>query len=242
MRAKIGGAESHGFAERVKRVCGPTRKEAEPIEQTSFFITVMDRPVRLAVVFALGLFAPWRLGAEELAAAVGKPTEGTPATKSERAISPRTAALLAVGLPKYEPPKPAEKKPEAGPLVAGEGDRPSNAILRLPKMIVREPRVLSPEDVRSPRELEIYAMNKYLGPKDGFSRGVLNHFTFAEAWKNTVKHVPILNRFEWFSSPEKTAVDMYYDDEVRKKMRDLMGLTSVPTKPAAPAPTVDGEK
>jgi len=125
--------------------------------------------------------------------------------------------------------KPAETKGAAA--ITSFPDTPLNEIVRLPNFVVREPRVPTPEDVRTPRGLQVYAMNKYLGSRTGFSRGVLNRYTLAEGWARATKHIPILNWFEWATSPEKRALDMYYDDEVRKKMRDLYELQAIPSNP-----------
>jgi hypothetical protein len=151
----------------------------------------------------------------------------------ERIVSEHVAELLAASRPHFEVIKAEEKKaPEPS---VGSPEKPLNEIVRLPNYVVkeaREPRVPSPEDVRTPRGLEVYAMKKYLGSTDSFSRGVLNHFTLADAWKKAVKNVPLLNQFEWATSPEKRALDMYYDDEVRKKLRGLYDELAPPSKPA----------
>ncbi len=194
----------------------------------------------------VGAFFSGAAGAREPAPASPElAAEVSPAP--ERAVSAHVAGLLAAATPHFEVVKPAERKSGGPP---GESaSKPANEIVRLPNFVVKEPRIPSPEDVRTPRGLEVYAMNKYLGSPTGFSRGVLNHYTIAGAWKRATKHVPILNRFEWFSSPEKSAVDRYYDDEVRKKMRDLGGLlvlkedsSGVPEKSDPVAVQADGSK
>ena len=186
-----------------------------------------DCPLRL--ILALCAVSTWAAtAAEEVTAPTGAAAQ-TPGTPShERAISVRAAKMLAAGLPKAETPEPADGIAAPGPAARGEREQPANTIVHLPPYLVREPRVPTSEDVRTPRGLEVYAMNKYLGAPDGFSRAVLNRFTIADAWKR----VPVLGRYPWFSSPEKTAVAMYYDDEHRKKMADLVGLLSIARKPA----------
>jgi hypothetical protein len=158
----------------------------------------------------------------------------TPVTRSERIVSPRVAGLLAAATPRFAVTPIAEEKNGAASSAFPKG--PANEIMRLPNFVVREPRVPTSEAVRTRRGLEVYAMNKYLGDPDGFSRGVLNRFTLADAWKKYTKHIPLLNRSEWAFSPEKRALDMYYDDEVRGKMRDLFGLLAI--KEPAPAQAV----
>ena len=140
-------------------------------------------------------------------------------------VATPTATLLAASRAQFAFVKPPETKPDAAAPVSPT--QPQNEITRLPNYYVRGLRVPPPEDARTNRGLELYAMKKYLGDPDDFSRGVLNHFTIADGWKRLVKPVPILNRFEWFSSPEKTALDRYYDDEMRQKMKDLTGLLAI---------------
>ncbi len=153
-----------------------------------------------------------------------------------RAISAHAAELLAAGTTKFTLPKAPEKNSEQPAVAKDENahDKPANEIVRLPQVTVRAMRIPSTEDMRTPRGLEVYAMNKYLGPPDGFSRGVLNRFTLADAWK----HVPILGKIFSFPRQEDLAVDMYYDDEVRKKIKDLTDLQALPRRlpddPVAP--------
>lgn len=158
----------------------------------------------------------------------------------KRLRSEHVAGLLAAATPRFAI-TPADK-PATLKAPGQAAALPANEIVHLPNFVVREPRVPTPEDVRTPRGLQLYAMNKYLGSPTGFSRGVLNRFTLADGWTRLTKHVPLLNRFEWASSPEKTALDRYYDDEVRKKMSDLYGLLAIrpepPVRPGrAPNPT-----
>ena len=137
-----------------------------------------------------------------------------------RVVSPRVAALLTASLPKLDVPNQAAGKSERAEAAA---EKPSNGIVRLPRYLLRERKLPTPEEVRTRRGLEKYAMNKYLGSTDSFSRGVLNYFTIADAWK----HVPLLGRFPWFNSNEATAMDMYWDDEWRKKMSDLISVLAI---------------
>lgn len=199
----------------------------------------MAHPARQLRVFAVLLFGPvvGRAQGPEAPAPVPVPAAESPAPR-DRAVSTNVAALLAAGTPRFPVMKPEEKPANApsAPIV----NRPANEIVRLPNFVVREPRVPTPEDIRTPRGLEVYAMNKYLGRADGFSRGVLNRYTLADGWARATKRIPVLNWFEWATSPEKRALDMYYDDEVRKKLRDLHELQAMPSKPpparATPSP------
>jgi hypothetical protein len=60
--------------------------------------------------------------------------------RHERVMSDEVAATLAVGMPKYNPPKPVAKKPEDDPADAKPEDKPKNGIVRLQKYVVREKR------------------------------------------------------------------------------------------------------
>ena len=185
----------------------------------------------LGVACGLALFASTATAQEPKSAPPGSadssttspmPPAADAARKPERVVSPHVAGLLAAATPRFAVAVPSET--ESGTPSPVFLTSPANEIMRLPNFVVREPRVPTPEAVRTRRGLQVYAMNKYLGDADGFSRGVLNHYTLAAAWKKYTKHVPVLNWFEWATSPEKRALDMYYDDEVRKKMRDLSEL------------------
>ncbi len=119
----------------------------------------MPRPLRLSlltVLLALGLASSGH--AQSTSAPTTRPAAGTtvftdptkttgtpdapvPAEPAkpphERVMSDEVAATLAVGMPKYNPPKPVVKKPDDEPR---EEDKPKNGIVRLEKYIVREKR------------------------------------------------------------------------------------------------------
>jgi hypothetical protein len=60
--------------------------------------------------------------------------------RRDRAISGDLAAALSSTLPKYDPPKPVEKKPVDESVDLREVDKPKNGIVRLADYIVRETR------------------------------------------------------------------------------------------------------
>ncbi|HWA09972.1 MAG TPA: hypothetical protein VG838_11025 [Opitutaceae bacterium] len=60
--------------------------------------------------------------------------------KRPRAISSEVAAIMATGLPKYNPPKPVEVKP-APDADAADPDKPKNGVVRLPSVTVKGNRV-----------------------------------------------------------------------------------------------------
>lgn len=148
--------------------------------------------------------------------------DSAPAPKRSRAVSAHLAAALAEKMPKYEPAAGTEKANHEASREPEEL-RPANGIVRLPRYIVEGEKAPSPEELRSMKGIEAYAMNKYMGEPDGISRGVLNRFTLDGAWKRFVKgRVPLLGRFDWAVSQEDEALKRYYDDEVRKKLRGLV--------------------
>ena len=96
--------------------------------------------------------------------------------------------MFAAVAPKFTPTTPVENG--ATVRTATGREQPANGIVRLPDYLVREPKLPTPEEVRSRRELERYAMDKYLGPENGFDRGVLNLFTFPQLWRK----IPLLGQ------------------------------------------------
>ncbi|QYM78055.1 hypothetical protein K0B96_12130 [Horticoccus luteus] len=158
--------------------------------------------------------------------AASAPSDAT-GVKHPRAVSPHLAAALAEKMPKFAPEAAAHAAPKAPGQAEAEaevpGDQPANGIVRLPRYVVREEKPPSDRDVRSPRGLEAHAMDKYMGAPGGFSRGVLNRFTFGQAWDRWIKgRVPILGRFDWEVTQENEAMKRYYDDEFRKELRGLV--------------------
>jgi len=140
--------------------------------------------------------------------------------KRARLVSPHLAEALAEKMPAFEP-KTADQKGKA--QAEAVDDRPANGIVRLPRYVVREPKVPSERDVRSPRGLEVHAMNKYMGDSDGITRGVLNRFTLGGVWDRFVKgRIPLIGRFDWAVTLEGKALDRYYDDEARKELLNLV--------------------
>ncbi|MDB6128354.1 MAG: hypothetical protein JWM35_2250 [Verrucomicrobia bacterium] len=89
--------------------------------------------------------------------------------KRERAMSDDLAATLAVGMPKYSPPKPPEKKPIDVPADenadARDADKPKNGIIRLPDYVVRETRspVFKDRDLATPDRKTDIGMKRYAG-------------------------------------------------------------------------------
>jgi hypothetical protein len=175
----------------------------------------------------------WICGATAQEGAPKNAPDSNAAPKRTRAVSAHVAAALAEKMPKYEP-HAGEEKPKPDAPVQPDAQRPANGIVRLPKYIVEGERLPSTEELRSPKGLEHYTMNKYMGDADGISRGVLNHFTLGGAWNRFVKgRVPLLGRFDWKFSQEDEALKRYYDDEVRKKLRGLVDFDGASARASA---------
>jgi hypothetical protein len=184
----------------------------------------MDRPAQILLLLGAGLFCEKTAGAQP-AAPVTTPVEIEVAPRPEHAISPHIAALLAASRPKLEAPVAAEKKTEQPAVAADEPKIPANGIVRLPRYVVREPRLPSREEVMNRKESENDAMNRFIGPEDGFDRGFLNLFTIAGLWEK----IPVLGRFPFVSSETNAerGMRLYAEAERKRKMEELMSFTSL---------------
>ena len=146
------------------------------------------------------------------------PPPGAP--KRTRVISSEVAAALAAASPKYTPPPPKpEPKPEAEQPDLREIDKPKNTIVRLPKVIVQEPRpvILSERAVHTEKGLTDIAMRRYISDVDR----ALNRFT-----------LPLFG-----TSAEARAMAMYAEDERLKNMSELDDAANNASKSDAAAGT-----
>ena len=136
-----------------------------------------------------------------------RPEEKAPppsAPKRTRAISPEVAAAFAAATPKFTPappkpePTPVEEQPDMREI-----DKPKNAIVRLPKYIVQEPKpaVFSERAIHTEKGLTDIAMRRYISDMDR----ALNRFT-----------LPLFG-----TSKEARALEMYAEDERLKNMSEL---------------------
>jgi hypothetical protein len=89
-------------------------------------------------------------------------------------MSDEVAASLATGMPKYNPPKPVEPKPEEEQADLRDIDKPKNKIIRLPKYTVREPKppVFREIDLRSKSQQADIALRQHTGLKVGNIAGL----------------------------------------------------------------------
>ncbi len=88
-----------------------------------------------------------------------------PRPRRPRVMSDELAATLSVGMPKYSPPKPVEKKPAELVADAGDQDKPKNGIIRLPEYVVREkrPPVFQEKDLAGSERKADLGMRRYAG-------------------------------------------------------------------------------
>jgi hypothetical protein len=187
----------------------------------------MARTLALTLTAALGFLGPVASGHAQGAPAPAptetaqpattaeKPAEPPSAPRRNRAISSGVAAALAAASPKYTPPPPPppppppKVEPEPKPEVVEESadlrdsDKPKNAIVRLPKYIVREPKpvIFSERMISTKKGLTDIAMKRYLSETDR----VLNRF-----------RIPLLTM-----TNEERALAMYAEDERLRNMSDL---------------------
>jgi hypothetical protein len=96
--------------------------------------------------------------------------------RRERVMSDEVAATLAVGMPKYNPPKPVVKKPEDEPAETKPEDKPKNGIVRLQKYVVREkrPEIFRDSDIATANGKAALAMKQNAGLHVGNFYGLNN--------------------------------------------------------------------
>ncbi|MFI5356054.1 MAG: hypothetical protein ACHQ4G_01840 [Opitutales bacterium] len=78
-------------------------------------------------------------------------------------LSANVSAALTASLPKYDPPKPVQKKPETDLVDQRDVDKPRNHIVRLPEYVVREkkPPVFREKDIYTDKGLSDIALKRY---------------------------------------------------------------------------------
>jgi hypothetical protein len=144
------------------------------------------------------------------------PPPGAP--KRVRPISSEAAAALAAVTPKYTPPPPKpEPKPEEEQPDLRDVDKPKNTIVRLPKVIVQEPKppIFTERSISTEKGLKDIAMRRYMSEADR----AMNRFT-----------LPLFG-----TSMEARAMAMYAEDERLKNMAELRdaAIDTARTDPAA---------
>ncbi len=185
----------------------------------------MDCPVHRFLVVAIALLAP----------AVGPAAETQGGAMSERAVSPRVAALLSAASKELVRASASET---TAPIPEENREPPiqrAGTIVRLPNYIVRERRPPAPDEVIVKAERERLAMQKYLGDESGLER-TLNMFSFAGLWAK----IPVLGKYPFIvgqysgrnaglpvgpRTNEQRALDQYEKDKLAERWAQLSGLT-----------------
>jgi hypothetical protein len=137
-----------------------------------------------------------------------------------RIVSAHLAEVLAAARPAFKPPAEATVTPTPPP----ENSLPprANDIVRLPQMVVREPKLPNETEVLTPKGLAEREMKHYFGPRDGLDRGVLNAVTVAGLWKK----IPILGQLLGCPIPSMTNEEramMYYREDERIRQMSEFG-------------------
>ncbi len=190
----------------------------------------MDGPVQRRLTWVVAVVTPALVAA----------TEPQSVAKTERAVSPRVAALLSAAsqdLARYSAEAPAVAVSEEN----REPPQRAGTIVRLPNYIVRERRPPAAEEVMVKAERERRAMQKYLGDESGLER-TLNMFSVAGFWAK----IPVIGKYpfivgqysgrnaglpEGARTNEQRALDLYEKDKMAERWAQLSGLT--PTVPAS---------
>ncbi len=152
-------------------------------------------------------------------AGIGFSAEDT-ATPEEKPDQP---ALLSTHLrsalndpaPSFTGPQPAPSAP-ADEAFHQKLEVANDDILHLPKVVIKGPRPLQPDDVLSPGG----KMDRYLGPKDGLDRGVLNAHTlnFGAGFVQLAFFNAMTN--------EDRAKEAYHDDHMLREYQDLQDFAA----------------
>lgn len=140
-----------------------------------------------------------------LARPPGSEKADAPSTSRSRAVSPEVAAMLKSNMPKFAPPAPKPEEPEKTDSAESqfEREKPQNGIVRLPKMVVREPRpvIFTERAIYTKKGLAELAFKRYISEADR----ALNRYT-----------IPFFG-----TSAEARALQMYAEDERLRNMSDL---------------------
>jgi hypothetical protein len=151
-----------------------------------------------------------------VAASPAAPADNSAAPKRPRAVSSEVAAILATGMPKYNPPPPpVEKKPEEE-VDLRDIDKPKNGIVRLPSVVVQDKRIpiFRESDLYNEKGLSKLAMKKYSGlnvPLIGF----LNRPIALEMYRED-QRITDIDELRKQASDAKQAGDAAGSDYIRR--------------------------
>ncbi len=150
------------------------------------------------------------------AASPAAPSDSPAPPKRPRAVSSEVAAILATGMPKYNPPPPpVEKKPEEEADLR-DTDKPKNGIVRLPSFVVQDKRIpiFREADLYNEKGLSKLAMKKYSGlnvPLIGF----LNRPIALEMYRED-QRITDIDELRKEASDAKQAGDAAGSDYIRR--------------------------
>jgi len=102
--------------------------------------------------------------------------------------SSHVSAMIAAGLPKYDPSPTAIKTATPGTSSEEKAIQATTGIMSLPAFVVRDAKVPNEDQIPTAQGRAKIAMDKYIGPSDGLDRGLLNRFTLKQLWMK----IPIL--------------------------------------------------
>lgn len=208
----------------------PTRFR-EPTGSIGFFMMTMCRPLCFASALA-GVFLGGAAAAGEEATSQAAPVKEVPAVAPApvRAASPLISSMIAAGLPKYAPPKPADGPAVPAAEVQTDQANPNNAtIVHLPSVIVRDRKLPKESEILSKKEMAQRGMDTYIGPENGIDRGGLNLFTpVASLWQ----HLPFFghHRLLDFETNEQRGLRLYQEAARRQELEDLNFLKAADQK------------
>jgi hypothetical protein len=130
------------------------------------------------------------MGKQPFPTAAKEGSIGNPAG-SEDATSRHISRMIFAGLPKFDPSPTATDLAVAGSKSDGKPLQSNPGVALLPAFIVRDTKVPNEGQILTSKAQANIAMDKYLGPSDGFDRGVLNRYTLKQLWQK----IPILPGF-----------------------------------------------
>lgn len=164
------------------------------------------------------LLRPWLLGCLVLAGGdlSAETTPVSPDGGAPGSLSPHLKAALAADGPAYRPvkPGPAQDAETPGP----PGSRvPDGDVLVLPSFVVRVTRPPRLDEVLS----LVQKMDRYLGPRRGFDRGVLNRIVLTRQFGALT--VALFGAVK----NEARAAELHFDDQRLRHRAELLDFSAI---------------
>ena len=174
-------------------------------------------PTVISFIPRLWLVGSFALAGIDLSAETTPPSSEVKSNAADL-LSPYLKAALSTGRPAYKPVKPgARESAELTATMKAKTDTSDGELLVLPSFMVRGPRPPKPADLLTLDG----KLDHYLGPKDGFDRGLLNRVVLQ--WGNGPATVSLFNAVK----NETRAKTMYADDERLRNRVALLDLVSL---------------